>query len=295
MVQYHCKALSARVGHPVTLLEGSRELGGRVVHESALPGLAAWRRVADHRQQQLALLEKVEVYRESPTTAQDVLDFGFEHVVVATGARWRADGVGRHSTRALPVADGCDVLTPDDLFAGRRPAGRSVVLYDDDHYYLGGVLAELLTAEGFAVTLVTPAPLASAWTANTLEVGRIQARLLRSGVTLRPSRALTAVAPGEVRTACVFTGDADSTQADGVVTVTARLPRAEVAGELLAARDRWAAAGVRSVTAIGDCLAPSTIAAAVHAGHRYARELGEPPAGDVPFRRELTALSPDFP
>jgi dimethylamine/trimethylamine dehydrogenase len=284
-----------RRGHPVTLLEGSRHLGGRVVHESALPGLAAWRRVADHRQQQLALLEKVEVHRESPTSAQDVLDFGFEHVVIATGARWRADGVGRHHTRPLPVAAGSHVLTPDDLFAGRRPAGRSVVLYDDDHYYLGGVLAELLTAEGFGVTLVTPAPLASAWTVNTLEAGRIQARLLRSGVTLRTSRALTAVAAGEVTTACVFTGDADSSAADSVVLVTARLPRAEVAEQLLAARAEWTTAGIRSVTAIGDCLAPSTIAAAVYAGHRYARELGEAPGGGVPFRRELTALSPDFP
>ena len=45
-------------------------------------------------------------YRESPTTAQDVLDFAFEHVAVATGARWRADGVGRWHTRPLPVASG---------------------------------------------------------------------------------------------------------------------------------------------------------------------------------------------
>jgi dimethylamine/trimethylamine dehydrogenase len=284
-----------RRGHPVTLLEATRALGGRVVHESALPGLRAWRRVADHREQQLAGLEKVEVYRESPTTAEDVLGFGFEHVVVATGARWRADGVGRWHTRPVPVAAGSAVLTPDDLFAGERPTGREVVVYDDDHYYLGGVLAELLAAEGHRVTVVTPATLASAWTVNTLEAGRVQARLLRAGVALRTSRALVGVAPGRVTTACVFTADADSVDADAVVMVTARLPRAELAGELLAARARWADAGIRSVTPIGDCLAPSTIAAAVHAGHRYARDLGEPPRGDVPFRRELTALSPDFP
>ena len=82
--------------------------------------------------------------------------------------------------------------------------------------------------------------------------------------------------------------------ADSVVMVTARLPRAELAdGLLAAARASGPTAGIRSVTAIGDCLAPSTIAAAVFAGHRYARELGEPPVGDVPFRRELTALPPD--
>jgi dimethylamine/trimethylamine dehydrogenase len=44
-------------------------------------------------------------------------------------------------------------------------------------------------------------------------------------------------------------------------------------------------AGIKSVTRIGDCLAPGFIAHAVYAGHRYARELDAPPAGEVPFKR----------
>ncbi len=49
-----------------------------------------------------------------------------------------------------------------------------------------------------------------------------------------------------------------------------------------------ARAGIKSVTAIGDAHAPSTIAAAVYAGHRAARELDAPDRGDaVPFEREL--------
>jgi dimethylamine/trimethylamine dehydrogenase len=39
------------------------------------------------------------------------------------------------------------------------------------------------------------------------------------------------------------------------------------------------------VVSIGDCLAPSTIAAAVYAGHRYAREFDQPDS--VAFKREL--------
>ena len=51
------------------------------------------------------------------------------------------------------------------------------------------------------------------------------------------------------------------------------------------------AAGIKSVRAIGDCDAPSTIAAAVHDGHLAARELDAPPANpDMPFRREEIAL-----
>ena len=53
-------------------------------------------------------------------------------------------------------------------------------------------------------------------------------------------------------------------------------------------------AGIKSVTRIGDALAPATIAQAVYSGHRYARELDEEIDPDVvPFERELTELSPE--
>ena len=41
--------------------------------------------------------------------------------------------------------------------AGRLPAG-PVVIFDDDQYYMGGVLAEKLRRDGIEVTLVTPGP-----------------------------------------------------------------------------------------------------------------------------------------
>jgi hypothetical protein len=37
---------------------------------------------------------------------------------------------------------------------------------------------------------------------------------------------------------------------------------------------------------------PGTIAAAVHDGHRYAREFGAAPLAEVPFRRERIARTP---
>ena len=46
------------------------------------------------------------------------------------------------------------VFTPDDLMAGKLPKGE-VLLYDDDHYYMGGVLAELLVKNGNTVRFVT--------------------------------------------------------------------------------------------------------------------------------------------
>ncbi len=159
------QALGKR-GYEVVLAEASRELGGRVRRESLLPGLAAWVRVVDWRLAQLDKLANVEVYRESAMTAQEILGYDFDHVAVATGATWRGDGVGRWHTS--PIELDIEVLTPDDLMEGKRPSGQRVVLFDDDHYYLGGVLAELLVGEGYDVQFVTPSPLVSSWTVNTL-------------------------------------------------------------------------------------------------------------------------------
>jgi dimethylamine/trimethylamine dehydrogenase len=78
-----------------------------------------------------------------------------------------------------------------------------------------------------------------------------------------------------------------------VVLVTARLPEDTLYRELTAELEALAATGIKSVTAIGDCRAPSTIAAAVYAGHRYARELDASVAEGISFKRELAALDPE--
>ncbi len=61
-------------------------------------------------------------------------------------------------------------------------------------------------------------------------------------------------------------------------------------GELAADQAALDSASISSVTPVGDCVAPSTIAAAVFEGHRYARELDEPAPADVPFLRDRIAL-----
>jgi dimethylamine/trimethylamine dehydrogenase len=280
------RALGQR-GYGVHLAEAGEELGGRVSRESRLPGLAEWARVRDHRLQQIARMPNVEVYRASRLSAEDIREFGFPHAVIATGARWRRDGVGRWHRYAVPGFEGEAVFTPDDIMEGRLPAGElaegPVVVFDDDHYYMGGVLAERLCREGLDVTLVTPAELASVWTANTLEQRHIQARLLGLGVTIRANRAVIAFRGGLAELACAFTGRTEEIAARTIVTVTARLPEDQLYQSL-----RAAPGPLKSVRAIGDAYAPATIAAAVYAGHDYARGLDAPPPGEVPFRRQLT-------
>ena len=286
------RALGVR-GCDVVLAEGSRDLGGRVAKEARLPGLAAWIRVLDYREQALSELKSVEVFRESPMSAADIAEFGFQHVAVAAGASWRRDGVARWHTHPIPVDPAADVLTPDDLMADRRPRGRRVVIFDDDHYYLGGVLAELLVREGHEVHVVTPAAEVSAWTVNTMEVVKIARRLLESGVTLHTSHAVTSVRADHVETVNAYTLRPGELVADSVVLVTARLPHDDLYRELTG---RVEAGELTTVRAIGDAWAPGTIAAAVWSGRRFAEEFDAdlPPNDVVPFRREVTALAPSW-
>ncbi|MFQ5564969.1 MAG: FAD-dependent oxidoreductase [Paracoccaceae bacterium] len=278
-----CALTLGRRGYEVALTEAARELGGRLRVEAALPGLGTWIRVRDYRAHMLSKLRSVSIYPESRISAEDILELGYPDVVIATGSRWRRDGVGAMGEEPTAL-DGAAPLTPDDVFAGAVLAP-SVVIYDDEHYALGGALAERLAGEGKQVTLVTPAPVVSSWTQMTDEQHFIQARLLGLGVKFVLSRRLVAARTGEIETACVYTGARETMGADSLVLVTGRVADATLYDELSGAAERLEAAGIRSLTRIGDCLAPSSIADAVFAGHRYARAFDEPP-GDAAPRRE---------
>ncbi|MBZ9758870.1 FAD-dependent oxidoreductase [Mesorhizobium sp. ESP6-5] len=284
------RALGLR-GYKVAIAEAGTELGGRVARESKLPGLSAWGRVRDYRQYQLSQMPDVDIYFESRLSAGDILSFGFQNVAIATGSTWRRDGVARAHVVPMPIDAAMPVYSPDDLMAGKVPAGK-VVLFDDDHYYMGGVLAELMALRGTKVTLVTPSAYVSDWTRNTLEQGAIHRRLAELGVDIVLNRTVTSVASGGVVTACVYTGAKQDLTADAVVLVTSRNQDEAVWRELKARENEWADNGIRSVKVIGDAEAPGPIAWATYAGHRFARELDEPDIGDaLPFRREVAALA----
>jgi len=263
-------------GYDVTIAEARRDLGGRVTLESALPSLAKWARVRDYRLNQIDRLPNVEIYRESVVDEEQVLEFAADQVVIATGAKWRSDGMGRWYETPIPGWDRPSVTTPDDIMAGLEPGG-PVVVYDDDHYYMGGVVAEALRRRELDVTLVTPANEVSTWTTHTEEQHRIQAKILGLGIEVETGTILASVADNGVVLESVHTGQTRELESATVVMVTSRLPQDDLYYALV---DRL------SIQRIGDCLAPGTIAAAVYAGHSYAREMDAPVPAGVPFRRE---------
>ena len=114
-----------RRGYDVALAEATTaDRRGRVLRENRLPGLSAWGRVKDYRDYQIGQMPNVQTYLDSRLDAEQVLEFGFQNVCIATGSQSggaMASPAGMSSRcrwrRMMPV------FTPDDLMAGKLPAG----------------------------------------------------------------------------------------------------------------------------------------------------------------------------
>ena len=307
------RALGQR-GYSVILTEARSELGGRVILESNLPGLSEWRRVVDWRLTQIEKMAHVTLYPGSHMNAEDILGSGFAHIILATGSQWRRDGIGRTHWQPIPgtVASGewgvaskdpdasCSrspdraaqprlphIFTPDDLMKGHILTG-SVVIFDDDHYYMGGLLAELLADQGCQVTLATPASLVSSWTQYTLEQGRIQQRLVAKGVRLLTQHTVTAVHPQAVTLFSETSGNEMELSCDALLLVTDRQPNDALYPLLKPALS--SAAGT-SLRLIGDAEAPNIIAQAIFSGYAAACNFDQPETDDTPFQVEMIGLS----
>jgi len=284
------RALAER-GYDVTLAEATDTLGGRVARECKLPGLSAWGRVADYRSYQLSQKANVQIFLDNKLDAGQITDFGFEHVCIATGSHWRADGVARQHLVPPAINAAMKILTPDDVMSGLAPHKGKVVVFDDDHYYMGGVVSELLASQGCEVTLITPASRVSEWTFNTLEQAAIHQRLVKNGVKIVLNRGLASVGKDNFVSNCVYTDSTCEHACDAVLMVASRTCETAVYRELMERENEWADAGIKTVSIIGDAEAPGPIAWATYAGHRYARELDTPQRIDVlSFKREITEL-----
>lgn len=283
-----CALTLSRRGYDVALAETSRNLGGRVNHESTLPGLSNWARVRDYRTYMLGKATNVEIYPESTLGCEDVLEFGARHVVIATGSNWRRDAAGSlcQTVRSFPQLS--TVYTPDDVFAGAKITG-PVLIYDDEHYSIGGALAERFRRDGHDVCLSTPATLISSWTQHTDEQFFIQERLMKLGVIPNLSQRLVSIQENRATFECLYTGIETIRQFASLILVTGRVAKDALYYDLIARLSAWEDAGIKSVVRVGDCAAPSSIADAVFSGHRAAQETGLAGSPEV-VRRERTVV-----
>ncbi len=287
-----CSLQLARRGYQVTLAEASSQLGGRVLGESSLKGLSAWLRVRDNRVYELERMGNVDIYLESRLGTDEILEFEFPNVFIATGSKWRRDGIGRSQRQAISGIEHTNVLTPDDIMNGSVLPEGQIVIYDDDQGYMGGVIADHLSMYAKDIVLVTSASMVSPWTVYTLEQERIQGALIEHGVTIRTSEKVVFAEHNEVETACVYSGRKNRISCKTLVLVTERSPENNIAIELAESHNDEPGNKLNLIETIGDALAPGLIADAVFAGHLAARSFEADP-GEIAkaiYRREMPSL-----
>jgi dimethylamine/trimethylamine dehydrogenase len=210
---------------------------------------------------------------ESELNLAEVLEVGAGHVAIATGSRWRRDGYGRSSDSPFdPQPPREKTFTPDDIMAGRSPEG-SVLVYDDEGFYMASLLAEKLARNGNAVYYVTSHAMVSYWSSYIQEQARVHRRLAELGIGIMLNLELTGFDGNAAVLRCVYTGREQDLPIDNIVLVTCRTPQDSLFHQVQDAIEKEIEGAPTTVQRIGDADAPAIIAAAVFAGHRYAREL----------------------
>lgn len=258
-----------RAGHRVTIAEQRLEAGGRVSRESKLPGLNSWGRVTDYRLHQLSQSADAHLYLDSKLSIDDIETYDCDHVIIATGASWRRDGVGSCNFDAFDsdssgTLDNLILITPDDVMGeSLRLAPSRIVVYDDDHFYMASVIAEALSYAGHRVHYTTTLAQIATWTDNTLEQPRIIERLRDCGVSLHPNTRLES--DGSLTD--LLTLSPIPLSYDVIAFIGARKPDDGLYNQL------QARGNIEQLHRAGDCISPGTIQAAVYSGHRLARLL----------------------
>jgi dimethylamine/trimethylamine dehydrogenase len=279
----------------VHLVDRNPALGGHFHWVTLLPGLAEWRRLIDHRMVQLGQLRNVTFVPRKDLSAEAVLDYGAEIVIVANGSYWATDGLNGFTHNTIPGADASEphVLTPEQIMVdGKEPPGERIVVYDTEGYYMAASLSELLARRGHQVTFVTPMVELAPYMVYTLESHRMNRLLLELGVDVVPQHIVARVEPGHAYGHHVHAEQQTVTwNADGVVMCTQRCSRVDLYRSLSADPVALKEAEIERLYRIGDCVVPRIAAESIFDGHRLAREIDEAnPAVPLPFIRERRVL-----
>jgi 2,4-dienoyl-CoA reductase-like NADH-dependent reductase (Old Yellow Enzyme family)/thioredoxin reductase len=256
--------VAAARGHEVVVLEREDEVGGHVRSFSKLPGRAPFYGIAQWLAKQ-ASGNGAEIKLSTEFGADDeVADF--DHVVVATGARYAADGFQGQTAGPLPGHETGRCVAWDAVALGKESPGGNVLVIDDLQDAAAPLTAIKLAEEGANVRLVTRWPMFGMETIPEVYFIWIQSRLYESGVQMTTDHFVERIDGAQTTLFNVYRPEAKlEVDADWIVMATGR--RSENA-----IYHAQRARGV-SVEAIGDALAPRGTYEAVYEGHRAARKL----------------------
>ncbi len=248
-------AVASARGHEVVLFERSDELGGHINLLKRLPSRSEWQLAIDD----LAGAMRrggVTIKLGSEADADKILAEAPDCVVIATGARWRLDGVSPFRPGVSRI-EGLDQEHVIDISAAANCAlddpsslGQSVVIIDEIGTFLPLGLADLLSQqEGINIEIITPDPMVGMEAQKTLDSLHLLPRLVAAGVTLTTQQNLRAIEGRDVVTGFIWGGPERRVQdIDSIIVAMLREP----VDELYHALDGMIAERHR----LGDALAP---------------------------------------
>jgi dimethylamine/trimethylamine dehydrogenase len=275
----------------IHLVEAENEVGGHLNWVANLPGMSTWRRIVDYRKMKLSKSKTIDLVTHTRLTTEDVLEYGAQIVVIATGSHWSGDGWNRIDRVPIPGANENlpNICTPEQIMVKEKQIGDRVLVYDCEGYFMGATLAEKFAREARTVQLVTPFPGVAPTMDFTGENLFLIPQLHNLGVEIFSGHLI-----GEIRDekAIGFSGTAPEVSLtwsfDSLVLVTSRVPNDGLYKSLVKDARRLEDREIESVFRVGDCYAPRLyVADAIFDGHRLAREIdSEDPAKPLPFLRE---------
>jgi dimethylamine/trimethylamine dehydrogenase len=303
-----CARVLGERGYTVHLRDAQPQLGGHWQWVASLPRLSEWGRVITYRQIQLGKLKRyVDVHLGvGKMNAEDVLQYGADRVVIATGSRWSGDG---RSANCGPIAGADDalphVLTPFQIVQGKPVPGKRVLVLDGDGHFMGITLAEMMADQGRQVTYVCDAAEVAEYGVFTMESGNNKRMLFEKGVKTYCNHWIDKIEPGRVRMSYLYkfgpdlrgpvsgavprkdNGGEFDLEIDAVILVTSRCSDDALWRDLRARRREWGPNEIQDIFRTGDCKAPAQLNQAIWDAHRLAREFDSPhPAYPLPWIRE---------
>ena len=285
-----CAVQLSRRGYEVVLAESKNKLGGRVLFESSLKGLSAWKRVVDNRVHEILQKNNIEVYKESRLTAELIDELEIKNIFLATGSSWRKDGIGRSRRNRIQGLETINVYSPEEAVENYKDFNGPLVIYDDEQGYLAGVVADHLNDKNIEVIFVTPASVVSPWTDSTLEQKRVQGALINSGVKIICNQSISKIENDKAFLECTYTGTITKIPCESIVMVTERISDNELYDSLT--QSKLEEKKQYNIKLIGDAEAPGLIADAVYLGHLAAQNF-EADEADIErgmFMREMPSL-----
>ena len=246
--------VAAARGHGVTLFCGSQRLGGSLIAESTLPGRSEMAKIINYQVYQ-GNTYGVEYVLNHRATSSDVIEFGADEVVLATGSIQREPKGLNNSDQVISARH---FASNFDQYTGER-----AVLIDEDFSAATYGVADLLAKNFNKVFLVTSRPRLAGNVNHCSAIGVFR-RLYSADIDIRPAQETIGFSSNELILKNPFSQvETKISEVDLVVYSTPRISTDDLAPEISGIN--W--------HRIGDSRSPRNLLAAIQGGHALALDL----------------------